>query len=1040
MILQKRLTKTLLLALLLFMVNNVFSQKTISGKVLNDRGAPLNNATVLIKGNNGPGVKTNDKGEFSIAVSDAAQTLIISYIGHGSKEVSIVGKNSVEVSLPLLAGTLDTVVAIGYGTKNRKDVTGAISSVKGEDIKNLPSQNVAEALQGRMAGIEVVKESAEPGGNSAQITIRGVSSLSQPDPLYVIDGVIQKNKGGANINNNDIATIDVLKDASAAAIYGASAAGGVIIITTKRGASGTKPTINFNARYGITKPLVYDLLNKEKFLEYKTLTRDPYYANPNNAAAIAGFPDYDWVDALYSNGVEQNYNLSLSGKTSGVDYFVSGVYNKQKGIFLDNSSDYGAIRINTDVKLSDKIKIGEQINAWHRSTSPVKTSTVITPFRTAPTGQAYSGNVEFPWGDFPAGYQGVNLMAQIKTAKFDFPEYNFQGNAYIEIKLPPKYMTFKATVGYTYAGYENNIYRDVYNTSVTPLTINSLYRSQGKYEQLLNAFILAYDHTYGGIHTLNLLAGYENYTNKTSNLTTNVTSVAGTSYGYIPTSGSTFTVNGGYDPQGLVRSYFGRLNYDFDKKLIATFTVRDDANYTTFGPTNQHGIFPSASIAWKLDKERFFRNLLPNFGQFKLRAGYGSFGNSSIDNYQYTTSFARAGYQNFSNGGTSLAGYTQELIANRDVRWETLQETNIGIDADAYNGKLYFTVDWYSKRTKDMLYWVPVPPSVGIPPRYDEFGNEGSSAIIANIGEVKNTGVDILLGYRNKYKKLNYNLSFTGSFNKNTVVNLDGVSNAPIKNLAANSNFPATNNSLWVNQPLTYTAVDLPFGQFYGYKSLGIFQTDEEAAAQHATQPRAQAGDLHFQDTDGNGVLNDDDKVVIGNPYPKFSYGFTAGLGYKQFDMSLLFNGVMGVDIYNGVAPYTMSLYDGGNLTDKVFNASFLGENGLTSQPRIGQLDGSDFERDPNGNYAKASSYFVENGSYLKLKNIQIGYALPESITKKFKLKNTRFFVMGNNVFAITKYSGIDPEIGGSIIARGIDRIARYPNARTYSVGIDITL
>jgi hypothetical protein len=431
---------------------------------------------------------------------------------------------------------------------------------------------------------------------------------------------------------------------------------------------------------------------------------------------------------------------------------------------------------------------------------------------------------------------------------------------------------------------------------------------------------------------------------------------------------------------------------------------------------------------------------LPSFGQFKIRAGYGSFGNSQIPSYQYLTTFARAGYQNFSNNGTSLAGYTQELIANKNVKWETLKETNIGIDADAFNGKLYFSIDLYKKYTENMLYWVPVPPSVVIPPRYDENGNELSSAILTNIGNVENSGIDILIGYKNKYKNLNYNLSFTGSFNKNKVTNLDGVNNKPITPLGANSNYPATNNSLWVNQPLTYTAVDLPFGQFYGYKSLGIFQTDAEAAAYHTTQPRAAAGDLHFQDTDGNGVLNDDDKVVIGNPYPKFSYGLTAGLGYRQFDMSLLFNGVMGVDIYNGVSPYTMSIYDGGNVTDKVFGASFLGNNGLTNQPRIGGVDGNDFERDPNGNYSKASSYFIENGRYLKLKNIQIGYTLPTNITKRYKLKNTRIFVMGNNVFAITKYSGIDPEIGGGIYTRGIDRIARYPNARTYSFGIDITL
>lgn len=1043
---QKRVLKNLLVTFFILIISNndVFSQRTITGIITNENDVPLNGASVIYKeGKKSKGVKTDSEGAFSLQLPKEAKVVEISYLGYQTKQVSVLGLSSIKVKLPISIGGLDSVVVVGYTTQKRKDVTGAISSIKGDEIKNLPTQNVAEALQGRMAGVEVVKESAEPGSGSAQITIRGVSSLNQPDPLYVIDGVIQKNRGGSNINPQDVATIDVLKDASAAAIYGAAAAGGVIIITTKKGTAGAKPVLNFNARYGITTPLVFDLLNKNDFLKYRSLAYPNDYYSNLNPDQLAALPDYDWVKTLYSNGTEQNYNLSLSGKTGALDYFISGVHNRQKGIFLDNASEYSAVRINTDVKLSNKVKIGEQISAWTRMTTPVKTAIVTTPFRTVPTAGPYSTNPEFPWNDFPGGYQGVNVMAQIKTANFTFPENNFQGNAYIEAKLPPKYMTFRATFGYTYSTYENNVFYDTYNTSAAQNLNTLLYRANGKYEQLLNAFILAYDHTYGGIHTLNLLAGYENYQNRTTSLNTSANSVAGNSFGYILTSGSTRNVSGGYDPNGLVRSVFGRVNYDFDKRIVTTMTVRRDANYTTFGPTNQHGIFPSISTGWKLSEERFFRKMFPFFGQFKLRAGWGGLGNSNIPSYNYVTRFAVAGVQNFSNNGTPLLGYTQELIANKDVKWESLYETNIGIDGDAFDGKLVFALDWYDKRTKDMLYWVPVPLSQGLPPRYEQIDNvwyEYPASFLSNIGEVKNTGVDIMIGYKNSYKKLNYNVSVTGSFNKNKVVNLDGTSNASIKNYGANSNYPATDNSIWVNQPLSYTESGLPFGQFYGYKTFGIFKTDEEAALYHAQQPNAKAGDLHFWDKDGNGIISDDDKTVIGNPYPKFSYGINANLNWKQFDIALLINGVMGVDIYNGVAPYTSSLYDGGNTTSKIFNASFLGNNGLTSQPRIGGMDGLDFVRDPNGNYSKASDYFVENGSYIKLKNIQIGYTLSEKITQKLKLKTTRFYLMGNNVFFLTKYSGIDPEIGGGVIARGIDRINKYPNARVFSMGIDITL
>lgn len=1029
--------------LFLLCVSTLFvsAQQVVSGIVRNEKQLPLAGASVTIKGKKTGGATTDADGHFSITLPAGTLTLQFSYVGYQPREWKVQAHETAMITLLPQPGSLDSVVMVGYTSQRRRDVTGAISSVKGDLIKNIPSQNVAELIQGRMAGVEVVKESAEPGSKGAQITIRGVSSLSQPDPLYVIDGVIQKNNPGVNINPQDIANIDVLKDASAAAIYGASAAGGVIIITTKKGNAGEKPTVNFNARYGLTKPLVFDLLNKEDFLRYKSLT-DPsgYYSRlaPDQVAQLA---DYNWVDGLYGTGNEQNYNLSFAGKTQAVDFFISGNYNKQKGIFLDNTSDFGSVRINTDVKVSDKIKVGEQISAWKRTTSPVKTQIVVDPFRTVPTAGPYTNDPTYPWSDFPGGYQGVNVMAQIKTTSFDFPENNFQGNAYVELKLPPKYLTFRATFGYTYSTWENNIFYDTYNTSASQNLITQLYRANGKYEQFMNAYVLSYDKSFGK-HTLNVLGGFESYHNKTSSLTTSANAVAGTSYGYILTSGSARNLAGGYDPNGLVRSVFGRVNYEFDKKVMATATVRSDANYTTFGPTHHNGVFPSVSLGWKLHEEDFFHNALPFFGQFKLRAGYGGFGNSAIGNYNYVTRFAVAGAQSFASNGTPLLGYTQEQIANQDVKWESLYETNIGVDGEAFQGKLYFSFDWYDKRTKDMLYWVPVPLSVGIPPRYEQVDNvyiEYPPSILTNVGEVKNSGVDMMVGFKNSFHQVNYNFSFTGSFNKNKVVNLDGTSDAAIKNYGANANYPATDNSLWVNQPLTYTATGLPFGQFYGYKVLGMFKTNEEAEAKHSLQPKAQAGDLEFWDRNGDGVINDDDKTVIGNPYPKFTFGLAGQLSWKKFDLSFLFNGVVGVDIYNGVAPYTMSLYDGGNVTDKIFNASFLGDNGLTSQPRIGGMDGRDFVRDPNGNYSKANSYFIENGSYLKLKNLQIGYTLPDNWMRRVKLKNCRFYVMGNNLFAITKYSGMDPEIGGGVIARGIDRVNRYPNARLFAAGLDIS-
>ena len=564
-------------------------------------------------------------------------------------------------------------------------------------------------LQGRVAGVEVIKASGEPGASS-QITIRGVSSLNQANPLYIIDGVQQS---GDNINPQDIATIDVLKDASAAAIYGAAAAGGVIIITTKKGVAGAKPVINFSGRYGLTTPRVLHLLNKNDFIQFKLLTRDQYYSNlPQDV--IDSLPDVDWVKQLYQNGTEENYNLSISGSTPTINYFASGVYNKQKGVFIDNASSYAGARINTDFKISKAVKIGEQMNVWKRSTTPVKTDIVSTPFRTVPTGAPYSGNPDAPWGSFP-DYQAPNLIAQIKNTTFDFPENNFQGNVYGEVKLPPKYLTFKATFGYTYQTYENNIFRNVYNTAVTPVLINSLYRRIGKYEQLLNAYVLSFDHTYGD-HTINALAGYEQYSNKSSNLQTNATGVSGTSFGYILTSGSVLNLSGGYDPNGLVKSTFARINYDYQKKYFLSATVRRDGNFTVFGPDNRYGVFPAVSAGWRIDQENFFKKFLPYVNLLKLRGSYGELGNSNINPYQFLTTFNLISYQNFCKRRLLLKQLIhRRVLVNKGIKWESVHETNIGLDGELLNGKVNISVlTGIIKKQTILLYGVPLPPSVGL--------------------------------------------------------------------------------------------------------------------------------------------------------------------------------------------------------------------------------------------------------------------------------------------------------------------------------------
>lgn len=1016
-----------------FSLFSLAQTKLITGKVTDENNLPLSGAT--ISASSGSMVKTTSTGDFSLSLPASDSSISISFVGFKTRVVKLLNKSSFNISLESQAATLDQIVVVGYGTQKRKDVTGAISSVKGDAIKNLPVQNVAEALQGRVAGVEVTKSSGEP-GTSAQITIRGVSSLNQPNPLYIIDGV---RGSGDNINPQDIASIDVLKDASAASIYGAAAAGGVIIITTKKG-QGATPVLNFSARYGITTPNVLQLLDRDDFIALKKLTLNPTYSNNNQTDT---FPNTNWVDAIFRNGTEQDYNLSISGSAPAVNYFVSGVHNDQKGVYLRNSSAFNGFRVNTDIKIGNRIKIGEQIYGWQRNTTPVDYGTPLgsaisprlnPPFRTVPTMHIYGAAGE--WGKNPPGFSGPNIVGQILTKNRSNKQLNVQGNLYAEVKLPFD-LSFRTTFGYTVYNEEGNDFQGVLRTDVDAVVKRSLSKSFVSYRNLLNASTLAFDHAFGR-HMINALVGYEQYRGIYNALYTNETDVGGSSFAYLPTSGTGFNIaNGGYDPFPLVKSFFGRINYAFKNKYLFSVSGRRDADFLKFGPGNQHGLFPAASVGWKISDETFFQNYLPVVSQLKLRGSYGVVGNSQIPAYRFLSAYDVVSAQNFSPGGPAILNYTQTNLSNSNIKWESVFETNIGLDGELWNGKMYFTIDWYDKATKDLLYKLPIPLSVGI------------SDFYTNIGSVNNRGVDISAGYRNNFKKLTYNIGATASFNKNKVLDLDGVNNNPIR--TGNNNYGDGNatQGAMVGQALTYTKAGLPFGQFYGYKVEGIYASEEEIS-RHAQQPgkRANIGDLIFKDVNGDGIINDLDRTIIGNPYPELSFGLNMNLAWKGFDLALLFNGVTGVDIFNGVAPYSQSVWSDGNTTSQVFNASFLGSNKLTNQPRIGVLspDGLSYAPDPNGNYTLANSYFVEDGSYVKLKNVQLGYSFSTKTLQRAHIKSARVYLMGNNLLTLTKYSGVDPELGsqdlsinGGTTSRGIDGPYKYPSVRIFSFGLNFT-
>ncbi|MDB5222797.1 MAG: outer membrane protein nutrient binding [Chitinophagaceae bacterium] len=1043
---KKRLLQFLHCILFLSFFNVVQAQnKIITGTVADDKGTPLIGASVAAR-NTKTTVATNTSGNFSITVPASTTNLTITYVGYETQEIALNNASTIRVSLQPSSSSMDAVVVVGYGTQRRRDVTGSVSSVKGEVFKNQPTTNAIEALQGRIAGVNIVKSSGAPDATPS-IIIRGLSSLNQPNPLYIVDGI--RVNDVSNVNLQDIESVDVLKDAAAASIYGAAAAGGVILITTKKGTSST-PVVNYNFRYGVTKPKVGSLLDKNGYIKLQNIMNPARFAN---TAGLDTLANTDWVDETFNNATEQNHNISLSGAAPIVNYLVSGFYNKQEGVARRNYSNIGGARLNTNFSLGKIFKFGEQVSVSRRTTSSpqnvgVEAQLHNSPFRTLPIIPVYKKDGTY--GTLPTGYPGLAFggshpVGAIDNANVENFKNNFQANIYGEVKLPLNF-TFRSNVGYSFYTETQNYFQKAFSIGGVGTGSNSLSKLAIESQSLLTNFILTYNQTFNK-HTINVVGGYEQITGKfnlANTRATNVSAAAAADYAFIPTASTTYQFTGQHDNNGLIKSLFARLNYNFNSRYYISGSIRQDANFTVFGPNKQRGVFPAVSAAWNISEESFLKSI-PKINSLKIRASYGELGNSNIAPYSFLSVYqpfsslgnGSAGGANFSPGGTIIPGQTYSAIPNPDLHWETIKESNFGIDGELFNHKFYFTAELYNKTTGDMLYALPMAPSAGI-----------SAPYTTNIGAVSNKGFELMLGFRNPGHKLGFDINLTAGWNKNEVTKLTSETTSELSdgyNYYSNGD---VSFQMMPNQPITTTKKGLPFGSFYGYKVLGIFQTDADAATQKVNGVAAHAGDLQFQDLTKDGNINDQDRQVIGNPNPKLVYGANIRLTYKGFDAAFLFNGVAGVDLFNGVKAYEMFPFQDGNTSPKIWGASFLAGNGLTNQPRIGvvQTNGN-FTADPNKNYSTVNSFFVEKGDYLKLKNLQIGYTFSSNLLQKIKVKSARIFVMANNVFTITKYSGLDPELGASfspsgysgVTARGIDVVSQYPQTKIFSTGIDIT-
>lgn len=994
-------------------------QKSVSGLVTDSNGTPLPGVSIAIKGTTN-GTITDVNGKFNLPNVTDASVLQFSFIGYKMAEIQVAGKSSLSITMQEENIALDEVIAVGYGTVKKSDLTGSVSSIKSGSLENLPTKSLSEALQGKVAGVYVTKGTGEPGADS-DIIIRGAASINGLGPLYIVDGV--RMGTGNNFNMSDVENIEILKDASSAAIYGVEAAGGVILVTTKKGKAGEKMHVDFNAYYGSRSAVnLPSLLNSSDYIKARKIMGVEY--DSWNKSQI----NTDWIDEMYSPAVEQKYDLSLSGGNEKSTYYISAGYLKEDGIRRNNWFERYSLRMNSDHKLSDKLTIGQYLYINKTKNRP---SSEGLPYRSIPLMGVYDDSRVGGWAAVPDGFQGTNWVGAAENHIYNNNNWAMEGNFYADWKII-KGLDLRLTAGGYMGGEDNSQFNLLYDFGILKNDIRKLEKKLSRSETINGNAVLTYNRTFGK-HDIKAMAGWEAIKSTYSDVDA---STEGFPVEYEPsfatsTQASTNRYADGNYGKGSQLAQFGRLNYNYAGKYFLQATVRRDGTNKFIGK-NRYGIFPSVSGAWKISEESFLKDRWDWLNSLKLRAGWGVLGSiGSVGDYIYQSAYKSANVYSF-DGTNAVTGWGLAKFANADIRWEKVTTKNLGLDFGFLKNRLTFVFDLYDKQTTDMIYTVALPPSSGI-----GWFNGSTYGATINIGKISNRGFEFEANWNDKIGKFSYSVGANASFNRNKVIQI-GEEGALIYEGGAT----------WLNSSICRTEDGYAMGQFYGYIADGIFKTDAEAA--QSAQPDAKSGDLKYRDFNGkdssgkltgkpDGKIDDADKTYLGNPWPKCYYGINIELAYKGFDMKAYFQGQAGVDLFNATKGIRQSFYADWNTTSDIFNTSKFGNSNITNLPSVYQTSNTgEILRDPNGNYKNVSSFFVENGAYLKLKNFQLGYTLSETASRKIGLKSTRIFIEGSNLFTITKYTGLDPELGGGVKGRGIETDGVYPQTRLISLGVNL--
>ena len=972
----------------------IFAQQiTVQGVVKDQTGETVIGASVMEKGTTN-GTITGIDGDFSLNMSSNG-TLVVSFVGYKTQEVQVKGQKQLQVVLSEDAEMLDEVVVIGYGTMKKSDLTGAVSSIGNKDIKDSPVSNLGQALQGKISGVQIV-DAGKPGDN-VSIKIRGLGSINNCDPLVVIDGV-PTDLGLSSLNMADVERLDVLKDASATAIYGSRGANGVVMITTKRGTEG-KGKLAVSANYSFQNATnVPSLLNAAQYAELSNdmmvnsgRNPNPEWANPSELGAGT-----DWMDELLRTGVMQNYTVSYSGGNEKSHYYVSGGFLDQSGIVKSVNYRRFTFQSNSDAQVLKWLKFSNNIT-FSADTKKSGSYNIGDALKALPIYPVKNEDGSWSGPDGNSEWYGStrNPIGPTELNKSQTDGYNFLANLTAELTFT-KWLKFKSTFGYDAKFWFIDNFTPKYNWKPTPTEETSRYKSDNKSFTYLWDNYFLFDHTFAEKHRVGLMAGMSAQwnTNDYLNAQKNVFMFDNV---HEMDNGEEMYAIGGNETEWALLSYMARVNYSYEDRYLLTATIRRDGS-SRFGKKHRWGTFPSVSVAWRASQEKWFpKNDYIN--DLKVRAGYGVTGSqASVGNYSYLASYNTSVYPFGISSGNQTA-LVSSTLANPYIHWEEVAQTNIGFDASLFNSRVMFSFDAYLKETRDMLVKASIPITSGF---------EDTTTTYTNAGKVRNQGIEMSLHTINLTGELGWETNLTATYNKNKIKDL-------------NSDVPYYINQI-NNSYVTMLAKDYPINVFYGYVTDGIFQNQSEVNT-HAVQPGAEPGDIRFRDLNNDGVINDSDRTVIGNPNPSWLFSMNNSLSYKGFELSVFLQGIAGNKIYNANNIDNTGMAAAYNQTTDVLKR-WQGEGTSNSMPRA-------VFGDPNQN-TRVSDRFVENGSYLRLKNITLSYTFPKQWLQKAQIENARLSLSCENVATITGYSGFDPEVG----INGIDQ-NRYPISRTFSLGLN---